>query len=90
IGRDDILNTTETTLKTLVAKDGCILSYSCLARYLAMGADYKAEGEKVQGLIKNARYHFACSSGEICPLPDASGRLKNYFHNYTNVFCRIS
>lgn len=90
IARDDILRTTESSLRTLVAKDGVILSYSCIARYLALGADNTAEGQAVKDVIKNARYLFACSSGEICPLPDAEGRLKNHYHNYTNVFCRLS
>jgi len=41
-------------------------------------------------LAGDMRYLYACSGGEICPLPDTTGKLKNYFHNFTNVFCRLS
>lgn len=93
IGRvdmNDVLNTTEETLKPLVEKDSVILSYSCIARYLALGANNTAEAEKVREITGDTQYLFACSGGEICPLPDADGNLKNYYHNYTNVICRLS
>ncbi|MCL2389966.1 MAG: FIST C-terminal domain-containing protein [Endomicrobia bacterium] len=93
IGRivpEDVLNTTEESLKPLVDKDSVVLSYSCMARYHALGTDYAAEAKKVSELAGDMRYMFACSGGEICPLPDASGKLKNFYHNYTNVFCRLS
>jgi hypothetical protein len=92
IGRvdmSDVLSTTEKVLKQLVEKDCLLLSYSCMARYLALGLDNFAEAEKMGELSGDMQYLFACSGGEICPLPDASGKLKNYFHNYTNVFCKL-
>jgi len=84
-----VINTTEKALKPLLDKDHFILSYSCMARYLAMGVNSLAEAEKVKEIVGNGKYMYACSAGEICPLPDKWGNLKNVFHNYTNVFCRI-
>jgi len=90
IGAEDVLHTTETTLKQLVEKESLILGYSCMARYLALGANHTAEAEKMSEVASDTQYLFACSGGEICPLPDADGKLKNYYHNYTIAFCRIS
>ena len=90
IDMDDVLSTTEDALKPLVEKEGFILSYSCMARYLVLGANVTVEAEKVKEVAGGTQYLFACSGGEICPLPDVDGKLKNYYHNYTNVFCKIS
>jgi len=86
----DILHITEVTLKPFVEKDSVVLSYSCLARFFALGVNYTAEAEKVHEITGDSQYLYACSGGEICPLTDAEGRLKNFFHNYTNVFCKLS
>ena len=88
--KDDVLQTTEKIVKYVDSKDGVILSYSCMARYLALGAEIEAEAEKVRETTGGEHYMFAISGGEICPLPDANGRLINIFHNYTNVLCRLS
>lgn len=90
VNKDDVLYSTEKTLKHLIEKKGMILSYSCMARYLALGADNTAEADMLSKTAGDRQYLFACSGGEICPLPDASGNLRNLFHNYANVFCRIS
>jgi len=90
IDRDDVTDTTESILKPLITKDSGLLSYSCLARYLALGINNRAEAEKVIDIAGDSPFIFAYTGGEICPLPDADGKLKNYFHNYTNVFCLLS
>jgi len=87
---NDVLQTTEKSVKQLNAMDGVLLSYSCMARFLALGADSDAEAVKVSEIAGGRNYMFAISGGEICPLPDADGKLINLFHNYTNVFCRLS
>ena len=89
IAMDDVLQTTEGVVKHIDVKGGAILSYSCMARYLSLGANSEAEAEKVSELTGGKNYIYAISGGEICPLPDADGKLKNLFHNYTNVICRI-
>jgi hypothetical protein len=90
VDMEDVMSTTEDVLKPLVEKNSVILSYSCVARYFALGTRYTAEADKVSEICGDMQYLYVCSGGEICPLPDGSGKLKNYFHNYTNVFCRLS
>ena len=88
--KSDVLKTTSVTLRTLAEKDSTILSYSCIARYLVLGIDNTAEAETLIETAGDANYLFSYSGGEICPMPDANGKLKNIFHNYTVVFCRLS
>jgi len=89
ITMDDVLESTENAVKRLDSEDGVFLSYSCLARYFALGANHEAEANKVVETAEGKRYSFAISGGEICPLTDTDANQKNLFHNYTNVFCRI-
>jgi len=86
----DVLQTTEETLSPLADGESAILSYSCIARYLVLGTRTTAEADKIIEISKDAPYLFACSGGEICPLPDASGKLRNFYHNYTITFCKLS
>ena len=90
VDMNDVLETTNTALRTLVDKDSVILCYSCIARHLVLGMNNTVEAEKVVELTGGARYLFAYTGGEICPLPDANGELKNVYHNFTVVFCRLS
>lgn len=87
---EDILKTTEKTLTSFAEKDCVILCYSCMARYFALGAHSTAEVEKFVEIMGDSPYLFAYSGGEICPLPDKQGCLKNYYHSYTIVFCKLS
>jgi hypothetical protein len=89
IDMNDVLSTTEAALNALSRKDGVILGYSCMARYLVQGTSHTAEAEKVSAVAGDTPYLFACSGGEISPLPDSDGKLKNFFHNYTTVFCKM-
>jgi hypothetical protein len=92
----DVLMTTEAALRRfdsqLSGNDGVMLGYSCMARYLVQGTNYTAEASKVTAYVRESGempYLFACSGGELCPYPDAEGKLRNFFHNYTAVFCLI-
>ncbi|MCL2064237.1 MAG: FIST C-terminal domain-containing protein [Candidatus Cloacimonetes bacterium] len=86
----DVLSTSETSLKPLLKEDSVLISYSCIARYLVLQTNSSAEAEKIQNVVDGKNnYIFTISGGEICPLVDSEGVLKNYFHNYTNVFCRL-
>jgi hypothetical protein len=85
----DILATTEKTL-TPFMKDGySLLTYSCMSRYLVLGAVNDGEAKKVDKITGDNPYIYACSGGEICPLADENGMIKNTFHNFSIVFCRI-
>jgi hypothetical protein len=90
VDMNDVLETTDTTLRTLVKKDSVILCYSCIARHLVLGMNDTAEAEKVIELTGGTGYQFAYTGGEICPLPIAGGGLKNVYHNFTIVFCRLN
>jgi hypothetical protein len=90
IDMDDVVRSAERSFKSIMADDCVILSFSCMARYMALGNNNQAEVEMIRDLAGNTDYLYACSGGEICPLPDANGKLKNHYHNYTNVFCRLS
>ncbi|MDR2908996.1 MAG: FIST C-terminal domain-containing protein [Oscillospiraceae bacterium] len=89
IDMNDVLTTTRQTLGETPAEGGCVLCYSCIGRYMVLGANNTAEAERYVGAVGNAPGIFAYSSSEICPLPDSNGRLRNFFHNYTAVVCRI-
>jgi len=66
------------------------LGFSCLARFLTLGARYSAEAETfTKAVAGKLPYQFMYSGGEICPVPDSNGRLKNRFHNFTLVTCRL-
>jgi hypothetical protein len=90
IDKGDVLQTTENIIRRLADRDSVVLGYSCMARYLVLGADNTAEAEKMRDECRDTPYAFAYSGGEICPLPDAGGKLINRYHNYTNVFCKMS
>ncbi len=90
IDKDDVLQTAKSIIAPLVDKNSLILSYSCIARYLVLGTDNTAEAEVVNAICGDTPYMFTCSGGELCPLPDSKGKLKNSSHNYTNIICRIS
>ena len=87
---NDVLNTTQKAVRAIVEKECAILSYSCLARFIALSVDNTAEAGKIAEVVEDTPYIYAVSGGEICPLMDANGKLKNVFHNYTNVFCKMS
>lgn len=92
IGRvdaDDIISTTESAIRPLIENACTILSYSCISRYWALGAQNMAEAGKVGEMCGDVNYLFACSGGEICPLPGANGKTVNIYHNYTNAICKL-
>ena len=90
INEDDVISTTADVMKKIVKKDSVIFSYSCIGRYLVLKLNETAEARKIFEIAgEEVNYLFSCSGGEICPLYDTDGKLKNHFHNYTNVFCRL-
>jgi len=76
-------------MRELVEKDSVILCYSCIGRHHVLGMNNTAEAETVKETAGDTAYLFAYTHGEICPLPDESGKLHNVFHNFTIVFCRL-
>jgi hypothetical protein len=94
IGRldaQDVISTTCHAIKKVVGDDCVVLAYSCIARYLTLGLDGIADAEKAYyEALENTNYFFTSSGGEICPLPDRNGKLRNHFHNFTIVLCKLS
>jgi hypothetical protein len=89
IDMNDVLTTTENTLRKLKDDDSVLLCYSCIARFLALGVNSTGEADMFTSVAGDSGYLFAYSGGEICPLPNAEGKLRNFYHNYTAVFCRL-
>ncbi|MDR0562659.1 MAG: FIST C-terminal domain-containing protein [Spirochaetaceae bacterium] len=85
----DVLATAKELLGTVIAQKGsCILLFSCLMRYLILGADTVAEMELTRAAIgKRKPYYFLYSGGEFCPVRNERGRLVNRFHNCTVIAC---
>jgi hypothetical protein len=61
---------------------------SCAARNWALGTEVYAEMEQVvDGIPGSTAYLFSYSGGELCPIPDRTGKLVNRFHNDTLIVC---
>ncbi|MDR1546447.1 MAG: FIST C-terminal domain-containing protein [Deltaproteobacteria bacterium] len=67
----------------------CLL-FSCMGRNLALGFDYLQEIKELEAALgPRLPYCFAYSGGEICPIPDAEGRMRNAYHNLALVVCLL-
>ncbi|GHV41366.1 hypothetical protein FACS1894187_23050 [Synergistales bacterium] len=97
-GRQDysgILQTAETTVKRALRaqamktdKSGAILIFSCISRFLMLGAQLEDEMEKIAELVDyKVPYQFGYSGGEICPVYDEKGAVFNRFHNFSCAAC---
>ncbi len=89
IDMEDVLATTKNALRKLVEVGGVLLCYSCIARFLTLGVNTTGEAEAFLNGVGEMPAMFAYSGGEVCPLPNDKGRLRNFYHNYSAVFCRI-
>ena len=96
IDADKVLSTTRAVLSGLAALDdnACLLMFSCVVRYFALGHEPTAEMELVQDVMKGneAPFMFVYSGGEMCPVGQKegdSGKLTNRNHNDTFVLCRL-
>ena len=86
---DDILLTTEQSVRKLLAFDECnaVILFPCLGRNMVLGVDPLAETKIVQSLLGDSvPWHLAYSGGEVCPVYDRDGTV-NRFHNFTFIAC---
>jgi hypothetical protein len=87
--RDVVLTsrgTLEEALAALPDASGALI-YSCVSRYMTLGADSDAELKIARELLGDKLpMMMAYSGGEICPTPGAAG-LVNRFHNNAFVLC---
>ena len=65
------------------------LAFSCASRnYVFLTDRQKEEIEAINEQVGgNITYQMAYAGGEICPIPDASGKLTNKFHNFSFIIC---
>lgn len=90
IDAKDVLDTTFSMCYNIsvLEENHAVLLFSCIGRNYALGINTKAELEMAeQALGSSVAYQFAYSGGEICPLYDSDGILKNRFHNDTIIAC---
>ncbi len=94
--KEDALETTQVAIDEALAQsaspvDGrpaVMLMYSCIARFLALGADYLAEIEQSQKQIGGKiPFMMAYSGGEYCPTELTKRGAVNRFHNNALVIC---
>jgi len=61
----------------------------CVTRYIMLAPDQEGELRLIKEKLTNSGLPFMMgySGGEICPMPDQEGKLRNRFHNYTFCAC---
>ncbi|MDR2350358.1 MAG: FIST C-terminal domain-containing protein [Deltaproteobacteria bacterium] len=75
-------------LSALLKLPKMLLAYSCVSRNFTLGFNYSIEMEIVQKhLLDKFHYLFSYSVGEICPVLQKDGTLKNRFHNMNLIAC---
>ncbi|WP_424245966.1 hypothetical protein Dip510_000896 [Elusimicrobium posterum] len=87
IDTEGILETAKTGAAKILAsgkKNGTFM-FPCITRYIMLAPEQNREMELVKKMFEgsNLPYLLAYSGGEICPLKDENGKLRNRFHNYS-------
>lgn len=84
---EGILETARTGVdKILVSKNkNGVFMCPCVTRYIMQAPDQDGEMRLVTEMLagKGLPYVLSYSGGEICPVKDDSGKLRNRFHNYS-------
>ena len=65
------------------------LMLPCVTRYIMLAPDQESELHLIEETLAESGSPFMMgySGGEICPMPDTNGKLRNRFHNYTFCAC---
>jgi hypothetical protein len=91
IDTDTILASARQALKEIVKHEdrNATLIAPCVTRGVMMIPDQKGELMLIQEMLGESGlpYSMAYAGGEISPMPDAEGKLRNHFHNYTFCAC---
>lgn len=88
IDHRDVMRTTERAMTKVAdsGPEGCVLMFSCIARFQALGVDTDAEMELIDRLLPaGTPYQFSYAGGEVCPVYDQDGAARSRFHNDTLV-----
>jgi len=61
----------------------------CVTRYIMLAPNQESELQLIKEKLTSSGRPFMMgySGGEICPMPDQEGKLRNRFHNYTFCAC---
>lgn len=90
IDYDEVIRTTTKITEEILNRKSLngVLMFSCVGRNYALGIktcdEMHLAEEKLGGALP---YQLAYSGGEVCPLYDNDGILKNRFHNDTIIAC---
>lgn len=91
IDKEGIFESAESGLKQILdCKDRQVtLLLPCVTRYIMLAPDQESEIRLIQETLANSDYPFMMgySGGEICPMPEPDGKLRNRFHNYSFCAC---
>jgi len=91
IDAQGIFESAETGLKHILAESDrqATLLLPCVTRYIMLAPDQESELRLIKGSLTSSGRPFMMgySGGEICPVADQEGKLRNRFHNYTFCAC---
>ncbi|WP_428897649.1 hypothetical protein Dip518_001440 [Parelusimicrobium proximum] len=87
IDTQGILETAKISVDKILAsgKKNGIFMYPCVTRYIMQAPDQEGEMKLIteQLSASGIPYILSYSGGEICPVRDNTGKLRNRFHNYS-------
>ncbi|MCL2143988.1 MAG: FIST C-terminal domain-containing protein [Endomicrobia bacterium] len=82
-----ILETAQKSVEKILAsgKKNGVFMFPCVTRFIMQAPDQNGELKLAAALLaeKGIPYVLAYSGGEICPVFDNNGKLRNKFHNYS-------
>ena len=91
INEPGIVESAQIGLEQILACDEreVTLLLPCVTRYIMLAPDQEKELRLIEETLNASGKPFMMgySGGEICPVPDADGKMKNRFHNYTFCAC---
>ena len=92
ISNEGILSTAKESLNSVLAcgKRSGVLYLPCITRHVMLVPNHNAELELIAEKMENGRvmpYMVGYSGGEVCPVRDESGVLRNRFHQFTFSAC---
>jgi len=73
-------------------KHNCALMLPCVSRYVMLAPNRSDELKLIAGKLENGRlmsYMAGYAGGEICPVRDETGVLRNRFHNFSFTVCLL-
>ena len=85
-----VLDMTEEVVRSAMnsGKKGPVIIHPCASHLLLMGVGVQEQKDNIRRFINlDFNYAVGYSGGEICPVYDSNGMIKNRLHSYTFVLC---